>query len=154
MDRIILLDNIRSMYNVGSIFRTCDGAGVKELWLTGYTATPPRSQISKTALGSEESVTWHHRATALEAVEELKRKGVYVVGTETEEKAELIDDITLPTDRPVCFVLGNEVEGIQEEVLQACDALMAIPMHGMKVSLNVSVTAGIVAYFPFESLGK
>ncbi len=142
---IIVLDNIRSLYNVGSIFRTADAVRAQELILCGYTPTPPRPEIEKTALGATESVPWRFQPSAVEAVLELRHRGIRVFAVELTDQSRPYDSLT-PEDFPAAFVFGNEIVGIQPAVLQQCDAALAIPMYGTKHSLNVAVAAGIVLY--------
>lgn len=139
---VILLNNIRSMWNVGSIFRTCDAALIQEIIITGYTAVPPRPQINKVALGATETVNWRYIQDPLDAIKELKEQDYQICGLE-------ITDTSLPHyeqsnyNFPMCLVLGNEVSGIDEDILNACDISVEIPQYGTKHSLNVAVSAGI-----------
>lgn len=141
----IVLDNIRSLYNVGSIFRTADAVRAQEVILCGYTPAPPRPEIEKTALGATESVPWCVRRSALEAVAELRHRGLRIFAVELTDESRPYDRLT-PADFPAAFIFGNEIVGIQPEVLACCDAALAIPMYGAKHSLNVAVAAGIVLY--------
>lgn len=140
----VLAHNIRSLHNVGAIFRTCDGAGVSKLYLTGYSGVPPRKEISKTALGAEESVPWEYHPDPLELMKELKNRGVQLLALEINEASQSIFEFE-PT-YPCCLIIGNEVDGVEPELLELCDAILHIPMRGMKDSLNVSVAFGIGAY--------
>jgi tRNA G18 (ribose-2'-O)-methylase SpoU len=140
----VVLNNIRSMHNVGSIFRTCDGAGVGKLWLCGITGYPPRAQIKKTALGADETVAWEYRQDACTLLDELKKEGFQIVLLEHTTTSTVYQDFT--PRAPVCLVVGNETEGIADEVVNHCDAAIEIEMAGEKNSLNVSVAFGIVAY--------
>ena len=140
----IVLNNIRSLYNVGSIFRTADGAGVEKIWLCGITGIPPDTKISKTALGAEKEVPWQFRKTALECVRELKTQGYQIVLLEQTKQSLPFEDFN-PT-APVCLVLGNETEGVGEDILPYCDRAIEIEMSGLKISLNVTVAFGIAAY--------
>lgn len=144
MPVIGLLNNIRSMHNVGSIFRSSDGVNLQELILCGYTPVPPRSQISKVALGSELSVPWHQVLDPLEAVKELKREGIQIVALETGEGA--VDLFEFEPRWPMCLLVGNEVEGLSEELRSGADATVSIPMLGVKESLNVSCAYSIAVY--------
>ncbi len=141
----VLLHNIRSMYNVGSVFRTADAAGIAKVIITGYTATPPRKEIDKTALGAQESVPWEYFSHPKEILEKLKNQGVTICGLEITENSMRYTDIC-KQDFPLCLILGNEVEGIDSDVLQFCDHVLEIPQYGTKHSLNVSVAAGIALY--------
>ncbi len=139
-----LLDNIRSAWNVGSMFRTADAAGLAGLYLCGMTATPPRPDVEKTALGASSTVPWDYWQDPLAAVRSVRDQGIQVVALETAPEAQPFDAFAYRF--PVCFVVGHEVSGVRREVLQACDATVAIPMHGDKTSLNVAVSFGIMAY--------
>ncbi|MDB5237983.1 MAG: tRNA/rRNA methyltransferase SpoU [Candidatus Kaiserbacteria bacterium] len=146
----VLLHNIRSAHNVGSIFRTADAAGVARIYLSGYTPIPvdrfgrPQKDIAKTALGAEHSVAWEYQATPAGLIKRLKDAGWTVVGVEQDERAQ--DYRTFAVKGPTLFVLGNEVKGISKSLRDQCDVLLEIPMHGTKESLNVSVAAGIILF--------
>jgi tRNA G18 (ribose-2'-O)-methylase SpoU len=140
----VLCENIRSLYNVGSIFRTSDGAGVEKLYLTGYTGYPPRGEIDKTALGSVESVPWEYRPNEFEVAHDLRKRGYRIVALEHTGRSVPYDRASY--DFPLCLVLGNEVRGVTDELLSLCDMAVDIPMHGLKQSLNVTVAYGIVVY--------
>ncbi|MGE3278220.1 MAG: RNA methyltransferase [Candidatus Altimarinota bacterium] len=139
-----LLENIRSLHNVGSIFRSSDGAGVEQLFLTGYTGTPPREQISKTALGAELEVPWKHYKYPLNIVRQLKKKGVQIVALETGEQSE--DIYEFQPKWPICLMVGNEVEGLSAKLREEADVLIRIPMLGVKESLNVSCAYSVAVY--------
>ena len=139
---IVIAHNIRSLHNVGAIFRSADAFGVERLYLTGFTGTPPRSEIAKTALGSEDRVAWEKVAEVVEVIEGVKAAGYRVVALENGVGAVPIG----PMEGKIALVLGNEVEGIEPDVLAACDATVEIPMPGRKRSLNVSVAAGIAMF--------
>jgi tRNA G18 (ribose-2'-O)-methylase SpoU len=139
-----ILDNIRSAHNVGSAFRSADGAGLGELLLCGYSPTPPHRHLSKTALGAVDVVPWQHCATTLEAIEIVRARGCHVLALEfTEQSVPLWE---YPLQFPLALVFGNEADGLSDEVLERCDAVTHLPMRGLKTSLNVSVAFGIVAY--------
>jgi 23S rRNA (guanosine2251-2'-O)-methyltransferase len=146
----VVLSDIRSAHNVGSIFRTSDGAGVQTVYLCGITPLPldkfkrPQKEIAKTALGAEKDIVWKYYSSTLECIAELKKEGWQVVGVEQDERADSIH--TRRRRLGVVYVFGNEVAGLTQEVRDACDALVYIPMHGKKESLNVSVCAGIVLF--------
>ena len=146
----LVLHNIRSVHNVGSIFRTADAAGVLKIFLSGYTPVPTdrfgraRKDFAKVSLGAEKTVMWEHVADTASCLSDLKRRGVFVVGVE--QSAESIDYRKTPRVFPRAFVFGNETEGAPPEILSQCDAVVAIPMRGKKESLNVSVAAGIVLF--------
>ncbi|MEX0672594.1 MAG: RNA methyltransferase [Candidatus Paceibacterota bacterium] len=154
MATYLLLHNIRSTYNVGSIFRTADAAGVEKIFLTGYTPTPTdrhgrtRSDISKTALGAEGSVAWEYHAQPGPLVKELKDQSVRVVGVEQDERSIPLTKYSSQKKelQDICWILGNEVRGISSQLRRQCDELVEIPMCGKKESLNVSVAAGIVLF--------
>lgn len=143
---VVVLDDVRSLYNVGSVFRSCDAFRVEAVWLCGITATPPNREIHKTALGGEDSVDWRYFATADEAVKELREKGVFVYSTELVEGSTKLQDLRLDHSRRYAVVLGNEVKGVRQSVVDASDGCIEIPQFGTKHSLNVSVTAGIVVW--------
>lgn len=132
------------MYNVGSIFRTSDGADVSKIFLCGYTACPPRKEISKTAIGAEEAVDWEHFDDAKDCIHMLKDQGVKIVALEVTKKS--IDYRKFRSKKPVCLVLGHEIDGISDEILHMCDKVISIPMNGTKESLNVAVAFGIAVY--------
>ncbi len=140
----VILNNIRSLYNVGAIFRTADGVGVEKVWLCGITGYPPNSQISKTALGAEQHVPWEHREDVISVIHELKSKQYQIVLLE--QMDESVDYQLFQPQGPLCLVIGNEIEGVSDEFLSLCDAAIDIEMTGIKNSLNVSVAFGIVAY--------
>ncbi len=140
----VVLNDIRSLYNVGSIFRTADGAGVEKLWICGITGHPPDTQITKTALGAEKEIPWEYRRDAREVLRELKSQGYRIVFLE--QLAESIPYQDYRPSGPVCLVIGNEVSGVSEGLVSLCDETIEIEMAGLKNSLNVSVAFGVVAY--------
>lgn len=140
----VVLNDVRSLHNVGSIFRTADGAGVSKLWICGITGFPPDSKISKTALGAEKSVPWEYRRDPAGLLRELKEQGFKIVLLEQMEKS--VPYEVFEPEAPVCLVLGNEVAGVTPELGSLCDAAVEIEMAGVKNSLNVTVAFGIVAY--------
>lgn len=139
-----VLNNIRSLYNVGSIFRTADGAGVEKLWLCGVTGIPPSNKISKTALGAEKSVPWEFSKDAVSCVRRLKEEGYQIVLLE--QTVHSVPYQKFIPEGKVALVIGNEIEGVSEELLSLCDAAVEIDMAGLKISLNVTVAFGIAAY--------
>ncbi len=143
---VVVLDDVRSMYNVGSVFRTSDAFRVERLMLCGITSTPPHAEIHKTALGAEESVSWEYRKTALEAVQELQKEGFTVLSVEQAEGSTSLPSFEAERGRKYAVVLGNEVKGVHQEVIDASDGCLEIPQLGTKHSMNVSVTAGIIIY--------
>ncbi len=148
--RILLLHNIRSAHNVGSIFRTADASGVTQVILSGYSPRPidrfgrPQKDISKTALGAEISIPWSYVKTPTAIIRRLKKQGVHVVGIEQDARA--LDYRRFREDAPTLYMVGNEVRGLSHALRNLCDTLLEIPMHGKKESLNVSVAAGIVLF--------
>ena len=143
---IVVLDDVRSMHNVGSVFRTADAFRLEAVYLCGITGCPPHSEIHKTALGAEDSVSWRYFDTALAAVEELKANGVTVLSIEQAEGSTKLPQFVPEPAKPYAIVLGNEVKGVHQEVIDASDGCLEIPQFGTKHSMNVSVTAGIVIY--------
>ena len=140
----VVLNNIRSLHNVGTIFRTADGAGVEKIWLCGITGYPPQGGIAKTALGAENHVPWEYREDVLGLIKELKNKGYQIVLLEQMHGSVAHD--TFKTSYPVCLVVGNEIDGIADDLQSLCDAAIEIEMDGIKNSLNVAVAFGIAAY--------
>ena len=140
----VVLNNIRSLYNVGSIFRTADGAGVEKIWLCGITGTPPNNQIAKTALGAQDQVEWEHREDAVSLLNELKEQGYSIASLEQAKNS--VSHYDFECEGPVCLVLGNEIKGVCDDVISCCDHCIEIEMAGLKNSLNVSVAFGILAY--------
>lgn len=140
----VLCDNIRSIYNVGSIFRTSDAALIEKLFLTGYTPYPPRPEIEKVALGSTEAVPWEYIKDPLDAVKLLKQKGIKIVPLEIAQNSRNYSDISAP-DFPMCLVLGNELTGVSNDIIALSDFSIEIPQYGFKHSINVSVAYGIAA---------
>lgn len=142
----VLLHNIRSMHNVGSAFRSADAFGINALWLSGYTPIPHRPEISKTALGADEHVAWRSFTGPLEAAHALKQEGYRMVGVEQTQQSRPITEFQPQTGSACCLVFGNEVTGIEHELLQECDTLIEIPQFGQKHSLNISVSVGVCLY--------
>jgi tRNA G18 (ribose-2'-O)-methylase SpoU len=140
----VLLDDIRSLHNVGSIFRTSDAVYVEKLYLCGITGTPPRNEIRKTSLGAEESVPWSFFENPLEVTRLLKNQGYRLVALEQTNGS--INYRAASYSFPLCLILGHEYRGIRDELIEACDMAIDIPMHGLKTSLNVSVSFGVVIY--------
>jgi len=140
----IVLNNIRSLHNVGSIFRTCDGVGVQKLWLCGITGFPPNNQIAKTALGAEDQIDWEYREDIRPILEDLKENQFEIVALEQTDRSVLHSDYQ-PTSA-VCLIIGNEVDGVDQDIADISDKSIEIEMAGIKNSLNVSVAFGIAAY--------
>ena len=149
---IVVLDNVRSMYNIGSVFRTCDAFRVEAVYLCGICQTPPSTEIHKTALGAEESVSWQYFKTALEAIDELKKADYTVLAVEQVEHSTKLQTFIPEQGRKYAVILGNEVKGVCQEAVDASDGCLEIPQLGTKHSMNVSVTAGIVIYKFAEEL--
>lgn len=149
---LVVLDNVRSLHNVGSVFRTADAFLIESVLLCGITSTPPHAEIHKTALGAESTVDWKHYENTLDAVNELKKQGYVVFAIEQAEGSTMLPDLSLDKLQKYAVVLGNEVKGVQQVVVDACDACIEIPQLGTKHSLNVSVTAGIVIWDFFNKL--
>jgi tRNA G18 (ribose-2'-O)-methylase SpoU len=145
-----LVDNVRSLWNVGSIFRSADACGVRQLVLTGISGCPPRPEISKTALGAEEAVAWSYHADPLQALERLSEEGYAAVALETSPQAVPLSEMRWPAR--ACLVVGNEVAGVSGSLLEACEFHVRIPMYGVKNSLNVAVAFGIAASSAAEAL--
>lgn len=143
---IVVMDNIRSMHNVGSVFRTADAFLIEAIFLCGYTPQPPHRDIHKTALGATETVDWIYFEKTLDAVQELKSKGYKVYGIEQTEGSIMLDHFSYDHQEKIALVFGNEVEGVNDEVLKICDGCIEIPQQGMKHSLNISIAAGIVLW--------
>ncbi len=141
---VAVAENIRSMHNVGSIFRSSDGAGIRHLYLTGFTATPPRPEIEKTALGATDSVPWSYHKNAVEVVSGLKAEGYEIVVVEQTTASRPFFHTAFSF--PLCLIMGNEVDGVSDELVALADKAVDIPMLGIKHSLNVSVAYGIVLY--------
>jgi tRNA G18 (ribose-2'-O)-methylase SpoU len=143
---IVVLDDVRSMHNVGSVFRTGDAFRIEAVYLCGITSTPPMAEIHKTALGAEDSVTWKYFDTALQAVEALKADGYEVYSVEQANGSTMLQNFTPINNKKYAVVLGNEVKGVHQEVIDASDGCLEIPQFGTKHSMNVSVTGGIIIW--------
>jgi tRNA G18 (ribose-2'-O)-methylase SpoU len=149
---VVVLDNIRSCNNIGSVFRTSDALLVNSIYLCGYTATPPNKEIHKTALDADKSVDWKYFSETVDAVNELKNKGYKVYAIEQVDKSIMLPDFMPSPNQKIALVLGNEVKGVQQKVIDICDGSIEIPQYGTKHSLNVSVTAGIVLWDIFNKI--
>jgi 23S rRNA (guanosine2251-2'-O)-methyltransferase len=139
-----LLDNVRSLFNVGSIFRSADGAGLRRLHLCGITPTPENPKLAKTALGAEKGVAWRYHTNGVDALQRLRNEGYAIWALEEQAGAESLFTVTLPT-QPLLLVVGSEVTGVDPGILQQCDKIVAIPMYGVKRSLNVATAFGVAA---------
>lgn len=148
---IVVLDNVRSMHNVGSIFRTSDGFLLEAVYLCGYTPKPPHREIQKTALGATETVYWEAFDTTMDAMKKLKEKKYKLLAVEQTKQSNMLHQINFSGNEKLAVIFGNEVEGVQHEILDQCDICIEIPQFGMKHSFNVSVAAGIVVWKIIES---
>ena len=149
---IIVLDNIRSLNNIGSIFRTCDAFLVEKIYLCGITAKPPHKDIHKTALGSTDTVNWEYAENTIELVTKLKAKNVKICSIEQAENATLLNDFTVEANTTYALIFGNEVKGVAQDVVSNSDAVIEIPQFGTKHSLNISVSCGVVVWDIFSKL--
>ena len=148
----VVLDNVRSLNNIGSVFRTSDAFRVEHIALCGITATPPHREIHKTALGAEDSVEWSYHEDTVACVQELKARGYMVYAVELAHDSLKLGTDEVATDKLVAIVFGNEIDGVQEEVMELCDGYLEIPQAGTKHSLNVSCAAAIVIWELFKQL--
>lgn len=151
---IIILDDIRSLHNIGSVFRTADAFLIEKIYLCGITATPPNKEIHKTALGATETVAWEHHKNVLEVIENLKSENILVYSIEQVENAIFLDNFKPDTSKKYALVFGNEVYGVSQEAIKLCDGTIEIPQLGTKHSLNISVSAGIVVWDLFQKMNK
>jgi len=142
----VLLDNIRSMLNIGSVFRTSDAFAVEHIYLCGITATPPHREITKTAIGAERSVDWSYTESIVECLQNLKEQGFKIIGIEQTDKSLSLDNYRVDPQDKIVLIFGNEVNGISDEALNFCDEFIEIPQYGTKHSLNISVSAGIALW--------
>ncbi|MBW8684042.1 RNA methyltransferase [Chitinophaga sp. B61] len=151
---VLVLDNVRSMHNVGSVFRTADGFLLQGIVLCGYTPVPPHRDIQKTALGATETVEWQYFPTTVEAVNALREAGYTIMAVEQAVNSVMLDQYTPNAEKPLALVFGNEVSGVDGEVMKLVDGCIEIPQSGMKHSLNISVSTGIVVWDIFAKLKK
>lgn len=149
---VVVLDDIRSLHNIGSVFRTADAFRIECIYLCGITATPPHPEMHKTALGAEFTVDWKYVNNAVETVDNLRSEGYVVYSVEQAEGSIMLDELTLDRSKKYAVVMGNEVKGVQQEVIDHSDGCIEIPQYGTKHSLNVSVTAGILIWDLFKKL--
>lgn len=149
---VIVLDNVRSAHNVGSVFRTCDAFLLEKICLCGITPTPPHKEIRKTALGASESVNWQHYANSMDCIKELKADGYQIISIEQADKADMLNDFTPLKGSKYALVLGNEVGGVEQKIVTESDTVIEIPQYGTKHSLNISVSTGIVIWDFFQKL--
>jgi 23S rRNA (guanosine2251-2'-O)-methyltransferase len=148
----VVLDNVRSMHNIGSVFRTSDGFAVEQLVLCGISAQPPHREIEKTALGATQSVNWSHFADAVEAITHLRNQGYKIIAIEQAENSIMLNNFKPETNEKYALIFGNEVNGVSDEVMQKIDACIEIPQFGTKHSFNIVVSAGIVLWDFFSKL--
>ncbi len=149
---IIILDNIRSLNNIGSVFRTADAFLIKKVYLCGITAQPPHKDIQKTALGATESVDWEYAENTMDVIEKLQKEGVFVASIEQAELAVNLDDFSVQKELTYAVIFGNEVKGVQQNVVSASDVVIEIPQFGTKHSLNIAVSVGVVVWDLFVKL--
>jgi tRNA G18 (ribose-2'-O)-methylase SpoU len=149
---VVVLDDVRSLHNIGSVFRTADAFRIACIYLCGITAVPPHPEMHKTALGAEFTVDWKYVDNAVDAVDNLRKEGYVVYSVEQAEGSVMLDKLTLLAGKKYAVVMGNEVKGVQQEVIDHSDGCIEIPQYGTKHSLNVSVTAGIVMWDLFKKL--
>ena len=149
---IIVLDNIRSLHNIGAVFRTSDAFLIEKIYLCGITATPPNKEIHKTALGATETVAWEYAAETMDVINQVKGENVVIVSVEQVEGSVLLNDFIVEANKKYVLVLGNEVKGVQQDVINSSDVVVEIPQLGTKHSLNVSVSGGIVIWDVFQKL--
>tara|TARA_B110000003_G_scaffold2694_1_gene2873 strand:- start:12427 stop:13047 length:621 start_codon:yes stop_codon:yes gene_type:complete len=149
---IVILDNIRSLNNVGAVFRTSDAFLIEKVYLCGITATPPNREIHKTALGATESVEWEYEPDTLSLVRKLQLKGVIIASIEQVENSVMLDKFCLESNKKIAVIFGNEVKGVQQEVVSASDYCIEIPQKGTKHSLNISVSCGVVLWDLFQKM--
>ena len=149
---VVILDDIRSLHNIGSVFRTSDAFRIECIYLCGITATPPHPEMHKTALGAEFTVNWKYVNNAVDAVDNLRKEGYIVYSVEQAEGSVMLDELKLDKTKKYAIVMGNEVKGVQQEVIDHSDGCIEIPQYGTNHSLNVSVTAGIVIWELFIQL--
>lgn len=149
---VIVLDNIRSLNNAGSVFRTSDAFLIESIYLCGITACPPNAEIHKTALGAEDSVKWHYFEDTNDAVSSLRNEGYTICAVEQAEGSIMLDELVVDKGKKYAIVLGNEVKGVSQAVVDNCDCCIEIPQHGTKHSLNVSVATGIVVWEFFKQM--
>jgi 23S rRNA (guanosine2251-2'-O)-methyltransferase len=151
---VIVLDNVRSLHNIGSVFRTADAFRIETICLCGITASPPHREIHKTALGATESVNWKYYPTSLSALEELRSENFIIVSLEQAENSLFLHDFMPESGKKYAFIFGNEVTGVGEELIEKSDMLIEIPQFGTKHSLNISVSVGILVWDYFSKIRK
>lgn len=147
---VVLLDNVRSLHNVGSIFRSCDAFAVETLYLCGFTGTPPNKEINKTALGATESVHWKHESHIFSLIAFLKQNDYTICAVEQTQQAVQLHHFTIESNKKYALIFGNEVDGVQQNVIDECDTVIEIAQGGTKHSLNIAVSAGVVLWEFFK----
>jgi tRNA G18 (ribose-2'-O)-methylase SpoU len=151
---ILVLDDIRSLHNIGSVFRTADAFLIEKIILCGITATPPNKEIHKTALGATETVTWEHHENVLEVIADLKKEKIITLAVEQVESSIFLQDFKIDKNQKYALIFGNEVYGVAQEAVALCDGCIEIPQLGTKHSLNISVSAGIVVWDLFKQFNN
>ena len=151
---VVVLDNIRSLNNIGSVFRTSDAFLIDHIYLCGITASPPNKEIHKTALGATDSVDWSYAESTKDAIEELKKEGYHIVSIEQVEQSVSLLDFKIEANKKYAFIFGHEVKGVQQEIVDLSDTCVEIPQYGTKHSLNISVSAGVVLWEMFRKFGE
>lgn len=149
---IVVLDDIRSLHNIGSFFRTCDAFLIEKIYLCGITATPPNKEIHKTALGATETVAWEYEKEVMQVVDRLKKENVKILSVEQVEGSVMLNNFTVESNVKYALFFGNEVKGVNQQVIDSSDAVIEIPQLGTKHSLNVSVSGGIVIWDIFQKM--
>lgn len=149
---VVVLDNVRSLHNVGSVFRTADAFLVEAIYLCGITSTPPHAEIHKTALGAEDTVKWEYVEDTTEVLQSLKEQNFTICAVEQAEGSTCLSDFKINKNQKTAIIFGNEVKGVQQKVIDCCDACIEIPQYGTKHSFNISVSAGIVMWELFKKL--
>ena len=154
MPLIVVLDNVRSSHNIGSIFRSCDAFMVEAIYLCGISATPPHKEIHKSALGAEESVDWKYYETTMQALDDLQANGYETWGVEQTQNSCSLERFTIETDKRYALIFGNELRGVEQEIVDRCKGCVEIPQLGVKHSFNVSVSAGIALWEFYKHFAK
>ncbi|MHB8259254.1 MAG: RNA methyltransferase [Bacteroidia bacterium] len=150
MPLVVVLDNVRSLHNVGSVFRTCDAFAIETLYLCGYTGTPPNKEINKTALGATESVSWKHQSDIISLLTDLKQSGYIICAVEQTQRAIPLHTFTIDPNKKYALIFGNEVAGVQQAVIDNAHTVLEIAQGGTKHSLNIAVSAGVVLWEFFK----
>lgn len=151
---IIILDNIRSLNNIGSVFRTADAFLIEKIYLCGITAVPPHKDIQKTALGATDTVAWEYQKDTLQLIQNLQRQEIHILAIEQAENTVMLDTFQPKSNQKYAVIFGNEVKGVQQEVVSASDTVIEIPQYGSKHSLNISVSAGVVIWDLFSKMTR